>query len=801
MLRNNLKIALRSLVNNKVYSLINVGGLSLGLTVAILLLMWVQNELNFDGYHRKASRIYLVVEHLRISDTETWHWATTPYNLGEEIAVQIPDIMGMTRYMAGYDKTTLKVNEQNFQIGSVAFVEPSFFKLFDIEILAGSLQDVFAHPNSIILSEAKAKQFFGTEQVLGRTILFEGKEQMVVRGIMANPPPQSSFQQECLIPLAYKQKDKTNWQNNDLTWGNFNYNTFVELREGASLPKVEALLDKIMATKRPNKDDKGKTLPPSDKMELEALTQMHFNEQLSSYSFPTGDFKMVMVFALVAFLILLVASINYVNMTTARASLRAKEVGLKKIIGAAQGQLFRQFFTESLLYTFLALALSVLAVQIALPFFNDFTGQHFSLSLRQPLIWQVVGATVALTIVFTGVYPSLLLSSFRPLQVLKGYNLLRTSNSTFRKGLMVVQFTITIVLIVAVAAIYQQMQFIKNAKPDANIEEVFTIILPWQESDRSEVLRRELSQQGGVLGVSRSSQPLVSINSTHSGSLDWDGRAPDFQPSVAQLMVDMNFGEMFKLKIAEGRWFSEKLLTDTANVIINQTAARTFGFKGPAVGRRFKFQGKEGRIVGVVKDFHFRSVREKIPPLVIQPNPEWAHHFNVKTTRANSHQAIAATERIWKKLFPNRVFEYDFLDETYEQMYQREQKTATLFNFFALITLLLSCLGLFGLATFMAERRTKEIGIRKVLGSSVWELVQLLTSDFVKLVLVASVLAFPLAYWAIEAWLQDFAYRTEVAWWIYAAAAFLTMLIAFATTAIQAVRAALANPVRSIRTE
>jgi ABC-type antimicrobial peptide transport system permease subunit len=266
-------------------------------------------------------------------------------------------------------------------------------------------------------------------------------------------------------------------------------------------------------------------------------------------------------------------------------------------------------------------------------------------------------------------------------------------------------------------------------------------------------------------------------------------------------MVDMNFGEMFKLKIAEGRWFSEKLLTDTANVIINQTAARTFGFKGPAVGRRFKFHGKEGRIVGVVKDFHFRSVREKIPPLVIQPNPEWAHHFNVKTTRANSPQAIAATERIWKKLFPDRVFEYDFLDETYEQLYRREQKTATLFNFFALITLLLSCLGLFGLATFMAERRTKEIGIRKVLGSSVWELVQLLTSDFVKLVLVASVLAFPLAYWAIEAWLQDFAYRTEVAWWIYAAAAFLTMLIAFATTAIQAVRAALANPVRSIRTE
>lgn len=797
-----VKLALRSFTNNKAQALINIGGLSVGLTVAILLLMWVQNELSFDRYHQKADRTYLIIEHLRIGENETWHWNTTPYNLGEEITTQVPEIVGMTRYMPGPPQTTFKINGQNLKEEGVAFVEPSFFKLFDVEVLAGSLRDVFAHPNSILLSTAKAKQFFGSAaQALGQTILFEGKEPLVVRGVMANPPSQSSFQQECLIPLAFKQKDKDNWKQNDLSWGNFNYNTFVELRAGASPQKVEALLDKIMATKRPNKDDAGKLLPPSDKMQLEALSQMHFNEQVESYSFPKGNYKMVLVFAVVAFLILLVACINYVNMTTARASLRAKEVGLKKIIGAHRRQLFQQFFVEALLYSVMAVLLAVLAVNISLPFFNEFTGQHFEFSITQPLIWKVLLATVSVTVLLTGVYPSVLLSSFRPLQVLKGYNLLGTSSTTFRKGLMVLQFTITIVLMIAVVAIYQQMQYIKAAKPDANTEEVFTLILPWQEGQKSEVLRQELSRQKGILEVVRSSQPLVSIRSTHSGSLDWDGRSPDFQPSVAQLLVDMNFGEMFKLDMAEGRWFSGKLLTDTANVVINETAVRTFGLKGPVVGRRFKFHGREGRIVGVVKDFHFRSIREKITPLVIQPNPNWAHHFNIKTTRANTAMAVAAAEKVWKQLIPDRVFEYEFLDATYEQLYRREQKTATLFNFFSLITLLLSCLGLFGLAAFMAERRTKEIGIRKVLGSSVWQLVRLLTSDFLRLVVVASLLAFPLAYWGIDTWLQDFAYRTTVDWWVYVLAALTTMLLAFCTTAIQALKAALSNPIKSIRTE
>jgi cell division protein FtsX len=510
-----------------------------------------------------------------------------------------------------------------------------------------------------------------------------------------------------------------------------------------------------------------------------------------------------------ALLLLMIACINYVNLTTARAGARARETGTRRIVGATRRHLFGQFMTETFMLSAIALGITLLLLKVFLPLFNSITEKTFTLSLIDPHMWMILAAVLLAAVLLNGIYPALLLSSFKPLSILRGNSLLNLKDAHFRKGLVVVQFVISIVLIAGTIVIYRQLQYVQQHSAGYNRSQVMTVELPWSAVNKyardmksfTGMMKQQLLATGGVAAVTASNGSIINLGNMSSGSADWNGRAADFNPAIVTLSADADFASLFKLHLKEGRWFRSNSLADSNNVILNETAVKELGIQQPVLGQRFRLHGNTGTVVGVVRDFHYKSMHEKIGPMVINTDPGWYGSLFIKVRPGQVKAAVENTEKIWKQLLPGLPFEYTFMDDDFDNLYRSDLRISTLVLIFSIIAIIIASLGLFGLVSFTAEQRKKEIGIRKILGASAANIVGMLSRSFLLQLLLAALIAFPLAAWIMSGWLQNFAYRISISWWIFAAAAALATCIALLTVGLQAMKAAVASPVKNLRTE
>lgn len=795
-----IKHALRNLWRNPLYSSINITGLVLGMASVILIALWVQNELRYDRYHKHADNLWRVTTDLKLNPDETWHWGTTPLRLGE-LAKQIPGVLSVSRILnqAG-NKLKLRRGADLFQEEKYAYVDPKWFETFDYEFAEGSAAGFFEHPNQLMLTEETALKIFGRHSALGATLRLDSTE-YVVHAVLKNPRNESSFQQNVLLPIdAYLNQGKN--RENDLSWSNFNYCSFLELQPQADSKAVAGQLTQLLAAA---KQDSNITL------NLIALKDLHFDQSIERDAFVKGNKKAVFIFSLIGLLILLMGAMNYVSLTTARAGMRARETGIHKVVGAGKWQLFMRYLSESAAVAFISGALAVVVVQLALPGFNRIADNHFALQWDSPVFWGLKGGAMLSTLLLAGVYPALVLANFKPIGVLRANAQIKSGQkSLFRQSLVVAQFVVSVSLLICTIVIAQQRDFILKSDMGYNREQVFSFQFDWRLAKRfglekSGMVRKSMSdalrQTATVTNVSLTDQLPLEIENTHSGSVKYEGMAPDAEPTVSQSAVDAAYANLIGLKMAAGRWFEADNTNDQNNFVLNETALRKLGIQEPAIGQNFEMHGIKGQIIGVVRDFHFKPLTELISPLVFFNTPSFSSYFLVKAQSGKAKEAVATAEKIWKSFIPDQPFEAVFLDERFEKQYRREERAGLLFNIFAGIAIFISCLGLFGLATFMALQRTKEIGVRKVLGASVAGLVVLLTRDFLKLVLISIVIATPIARYAMQKWLTGFAYRIELQWWMFALAGAAAILVAAMTVGFQSIKAALSNPVKSLQHE
>lgn len=790
MIKNYFKTAWRNILINKFYSAINITGLTVGLTVGLLVLLWVNDELGFDKFNTKAGQIYKVNAQIGTgSSKQVWGGVQGPvatFGLKE-----VPGIVNAVRITTNYSYSFFKYKSHllNEEQGKLQFTDPSLFKVFDFKLIKGNADNPFPTDNSIIVTESTAKRFFGNDDPIGKMLLADNKDNFVVNGIVADFPGNSSINADILFSMNVRKnmygKDDY-WKSLDSDWGNYYLTTYLQLQPGASIKQIE---DKLTHIHVKNQD--GFKLSDGHYL-LQPLTQTHLYAPDGSSS----AMQTVKVFAIVAILILLIAAINYINLSTARAMLRSKEVSVRKIVGAARMQLFCQFIMETILFFSISLALAFALITILMPFYNELSGKQMRFDLLNRAIWQVIGLTVLITLIASSIYPALLLSSFKPINALKGKVSLGVGNAMFRKMLVVCQFTFSIGLIIGTLIINRQLNYIQNRELGYDRSFVFSVPMRGMQ-DHYESVKGELLNHAGIIGITTGDASIISIGNT-TGDTDWDGKEKDRSFMIHPMGIDQDFIKFFKLKLDAGASFTG-VKPDSAHFILNETAVNDAGIKNP-IGKRFQLHNVNGTIVGVLKDFHFASLKQKIEPFIFYYRPStW--QLLVKTTGKDAPKALKTVENTWKRYNPNFPFTYTFLDQTFESLYKSDQRTGTLFNVFACIAIMISCLGLFGLATYTAQVKVKEIGIRKVLGASVANITAMLSRDFLALIILAIVIATPVAWYAMNKWLQDFVYRATIQWWIFALAGTAAVLIALFTISFQSIKAALANPVKSLRSE
>ncbi|HEX8677355.1 MAG TPA: ABC transporter permease [Segetibacter sp.] len=791
MFKNYFKIAWRSLTNNKFYSVINISGLAVGLATSLMLLLWIQNELSYDKFHKNYENIYQLSSHFKTDgEDQTWNGVPGPLAV---FAKSIPEVQSIVRINTQYDQILSDKNKKKiFDRNTVAFADSSFFTMFSFPLLKGNKATVFSNNNSVVLTQSTAQKLFGNEEAMGKTVGFF-KNYFIVTGVLHDFPENSSIRYDAIFPMGFYAKQFTanggngDWKTIDEDVGNYSFNTFVKLQ-----PHSDAAKTGEVFTAAYKKARNGES---ASSFKLQNLADIH----LITADGNIAALRMVQIFMLVVVLLLAIASINYVNLSTARSLIRAKEVSIRKIIGAKKQQLFFQFVMETILLFCFATALAVVLIYLLMPLYNSISGKTLVFSLSDINVWKAAGLAILGTLIASGVYPAILLSSFKPIESLKGKISSGIGIATFRKALVVFQFTISVILLVCTIIMSNQMDFIKSKDLGYNKSYVFSVPLTQEVVDHIDAVKTELKNQRSILNVSASDAYDISNISSSTGDIDWAAKPAKSNLMITQVAIDKDFIPTMKMQFIEGKNFSG-MPSDSAHYILNETAVKEMGLKPPYAGQEISFHNWKGTIIGVVKDFNFKSLKEKISPLLFFSR--WKGNIlHVRTNASNAQQAIAAVEEQYKKYAGNSPFSYNFLDKNFEAQYEADQRAGTLFNVFAGIAIFISCLGLFGLATYTAQVKTKEIGIRKVLGASVGGIVQLISKDFLKLVIIAIIIAIPIAWWAINKWLQGFEYRVNVSWWVFALAGILASLIALATISFQAIKAAIANPVKSLRTE
>lgn len=791
MFSNTLKLAWRNLKAGGWYSLLNIGGLAVVLAVSVLLLWWVKDELTFDQFHPDADRIYRVNLYYGKGADEV-HGNQSPAPIGVAAATgRLPGVEKAVRVADLWEFGALRVGNQTFvEKGSdLGFADENFLAVLGgLQVLYGNAVKPFPTPNSVVLTETAALKYFGTPNALGKTIMsISDKRVFTVGAVLADMPDNSTYQKKLIFPMDLRKRlfgGNGPWKAMDDDWGNFSFNTYLKLAPDADPDKVAKGASFLY-----QQDPTIASLSVTAGFTLQPITTQHLYDADGK---DTG-MQQVRMMGLIALLLLSIGCINYVNLTTARATRRAREVGVRKVVGAESGHLMRQLLVESLLTLVLSLTLAVVLIQLMIPYYRDMTGKTLGFSLLDPQVWLFLVGALVVTLLLAGVYPALLIAQFDPIRSLRGRGV-TGAQAGLRRVLVITQFALATGLVFGTLVIGNQLNFLQKRDLGLNKAHIFTV----QTGDKTETFRKALANESSVKHTASASNELArNMNST--GDTDWDEKVPGRAFTINNLSVSHDFIPNIGMKIMAGRNFREGK-ADSTSYIINETMVREMGISDP-VGKRFKFHQWEGQIIGVVKDFVFNSARDKVPPTLLFLRPQWNSALYVRTSGETAKQALAATERVWKQTNPQYPFEYRFLDDSYDQLYKSEQRTGQLFRFFAGIAILISCLGLFGLAAFTAEQRTKEIGVRKVLGASISSIVMLLSKDFLTLVIIAIVIASPVAWWAMNAWLQGFAYKIDIAWWVFALAGFVAVGIALFTVSFQSIRAALMNPVKSLRSE
>ena len=789
MLRNYLKTAWRNLVNNKFYSVINISGLVLGLTIGILILLWVQDEMSFDGFHSQGSSIYKLENRVGTGES-TQIWQSTASPIGMLAKKNLPVVKDFVRVTYNGSYSLYKYKNNVFNENNIYYTDPSLFSIFDFKLIKGNQANPFPDINSVVLTESTVKKYFGDEEPLGKVISADDKINFTVTGVIKDFPLNSTIVGDMFFPMALLAKERyegnADGMNLDNDFHQFNYQTFLLFQPGASLAGIpDKLRDYHLAIKADDVDVL---------YLLQPVSQMHLYKSDGT----NGGIETVRIFIIIALLILIIACINYVNLSTARSMLRAREVSLRKIVGANRMQLFKQFIIETTMLFCIAVFFALFLVYVLMPFFNEVSGKQLKINYTDWHIWQVISLTFAGTLIVSSIYPALLLSSFEPIKAIKGKVSAKISNIMFRKILVVTQFVFSVVLIAGTIIIGQQLDYVRKKQLGYDKEHVITFFMREMNS-HFDAAKSELLHQPGVRDVTRASQNLVRIGG-QTGNNSWDGKQTGETMMVRPITADGNFLSFFKMTILQGKNFTGTI-EDSAHFLLNETAVKTARLGENPIGKKFKMWDVEGTVTGVVKDFHIASMKNKIEPVVFYYQPIDMRRIYIKTTAQDAPKAIAAAEKVWKEYNAEFPFSYTFLDDTFNSLYQSETRTGTLFRFFAGIAIFISCLGLLGLAMYTSQVRTREIGVRKVLGASIGGIVKMLATDFVKLVIIAIVIAVPLAWYTMDKWLQDFVYRIEIGWWVFLSAGLIALLIALVTISFQAIKAAVANPVKALRSE
>lgn len=806
MIKNYFKIAWRNLVKNKVFSFINIVGLSVGIAVCFIIMMYVQNEFSFDRFNKKADRIVRVAFKAEINGGKIFEANVMP-PVAQAMKNYYPEVQDATRLQVG-GTPKITYNDKTFKDNEMAFVDPNFFSIFTLPLVEGDAKTALQQPNTIIITKAIAKKYFGDETPMGKTLIFPGSPEEVykVTGIIDKVPANSHFHFDLFASMLSLDDAKSD------SWMSSNYFTYLLLKQGADYKKLESKLPAMVEKYLGPQTEQSLGISMKQFITkgnyigftLQPLTSIHLYSHSNYELSPPGNAMYDYMFSAVAIFMLLIACINFINLSTASASKRAKEVGVRKAIGSGKIQLIKQFLIESALLVFIALLFSYFLVKFALPVFNTISGKdlHFDFSLK--IISAFIGLGLLVSFI-AGLYPAFYLSSFNPIEVLKGKFTPGNKSFGLRSSLVVFQFFISVGLVIGTIVVWQQMSYIRNKNLGYNKEQLLTIPNSYALGENEEVYKLEILNDPRVVNATVSSFKPAGPSSGNNALAYPLGHDNELMKTL-EYHVDENYIPTYEMKIVAGRNFSKSFATDSTAIIINETAAKAFGWNeltavGQTIIRENSTRGKNVpfHVIGVVKDFNFQSLHEPITPLLMTLAPDYGLIFRVKT--ADIKGLLATMKTKWDQFNKDEPFTFTFMDDLYNKTYAAEKNTGTILNIFAVLTILVACLGLFGLVTFTAEQRTKEVGIRKTLGASVASITKMLSIDFLKLVLIASVISFPVAWWAMNRWLQSFAYRIHISWWIFFAAGIMAILIALITVSFQAIKTAKSNPVKSLRTE
>jgi putative ABC transport system permease protein len=794
MLKNYFKIAFRNLWRHRVFSGINILGLAVGMTACFLIFLYVRFELSYDQMHSKADRTYRIICDIK-TPTETMKAGGPSWAVGPHLTMgDFPQVEASVRTTG--DEILVRKGNVKFQELNSLFADSSFFQIFDFKLIKGNPRTCLNEPLNIVFSESAVKKYFGNTDPIGQTVILTGDAFTAkVTGVMKDLPENSTIKADMLISMNTITR-KLNPTLND-QWGNYGNTTYVLLKPGASAAtftkQLPAFLEKMNGTEM-------KQLNMYPTLMLEKLRDVYLRSTRDDSK--TGNIKNVYIFSIVAVFILLIACFNFINLTTARSAERAKEVGIRKVVGAGKPQLTRQFIGESIIVCLIAFLITLAAAAILLPSFNQLAGKTISNGVFEN--WGLIGllflGSIAIGLL-AGIYPALVLSSYKPVSVLKGRFATGTKGILLRKSLVISQFSISIALIISVIIVYLQLNFMRQQDLGFSKDQMMVI-----NSNGDPARDAFINATRGLPNVK-----AVTMSSSVPGGGNMGAYSQiqnvkgDMQIANLDLyFVDFEYLTQYNVKMAAGRTFSRSFMTDTTQaMILNEAAVKMFGYHSPkdAIGRDFSQWGRKGKIVGVMKDFHFKSLQEEIKPLSMRIEPNGCNMVSIKVSGTNLPATISSIENKWNTLIPARPFSYFFLDDFFDKQYRSEQRFGKLFLNFAVLAIIISCLGLLGLASYSTMQRTREIGIRKVLGATVPNIVNLLSKDFLKLVAVAIVIASPLAWYAMHKWLQDFAYRIPISWWVFAVAAVSATVIAILTVSFQAIKAAVSNPVVSLRSE
>ncbi len=817
MLRNYLKIAIRNLLKRKVYSFINIAGLAAGLACFILISLFIGHELSYDRWNPKASRIVRPFAEVNFGGSEL-EMAVTGVPVGPDVANEMPEVETFCRFR-DYGSSLVRAEgdmNQNFVEEDILSVDSTFFELFPLDMINGDTRTCLARPNTMAISKLQAEKYFGSPQeAIGETLVLDNRRQYEVTAVFEDMPTNSHFQAGFLISLTGNREI----QNSPPLWamGN-NFHTYILLKENVV---YDDFAEKFSAFARTKVAETSKQLLNMSLEELEAtgqyarykpqkMTDIHLYSDLGAELAPNGSIQYIWVFGAIALFVLFIACINFMNLTTARSSHRAKEIGVRKVLGSLRSSLIGQFLSETILMTFIAVILALGIVTLILPWFNNLTAREMNMPWGNPGFWLSLVAGIGIVGLLAGSYPAFFLSAFDALKVLKSQKGAKSSGGRLRSGLVVFQFTTSIVLIIATILVYNQLNYIQNKKLGFQKDQVVIVENTYVLNNQVEVYKQEMLQQPEIKYATVSSYlPVPSSYSNNTFSTSREFRQ-DNAINMGTWTVDYDYMNTIGIEMTEGRFFDRNFPTDSSGIILNEAALEVLGFEDPIGKKIYQPQNFNGQpnpedfvelsIIGIVKDFHWESLRQNIAPLSMVLGASTGL-MSFKFEAADSRSVISKLESTWNRMAPTQPFSYRFLDESFESMYETEQRIGSIATSFAILAILISFLGLFGLASFTVDQRTKEIGIRKVLGANASNIVSLLSKDYLKLAGIALIFAIPIAYWSMNQWLQDFAYRINISWWVFLLAGLASILIVILSVSFQSVKAALANPVDSLRSE